>query len=254
MSDTTEAIRKSAGKLGLMMSFRKTEILTVGPSSSQKPNVPLGDEGNIKVVENFKYLGAYCSADGTNTKELNCRIGKAAGAFKELDTIWKDRYISLPTKMQIYRACVLSTLMYGAECWTLKTRDEERLDAFDMRCQRKILKIKWIQHIKNHDIRLKTSQPQLTRTIRKRRLQWFGHVQRMNNTRLPLKLYRWTPLHGQRKQGRPRTTWKDVIRRDLDTILPGWTVEEAEVAARDRRSWSNFLRQAASADPHGAVW
>ena len=56
MSDTTEAIRKSAGKLGLMMSFRKTEILTVGPSSSQKPNVPLGDEGNIKVVENFKYL------------------------------------------------------------------------------------------------------------------------------------------------------------------------------------------------------
>ena len=149
--------------------------------------------------------------------------------------------------------CAVNTHVW-AECWTLKSRDEERLDAFDMRCQRKILQIKWIHHIKNHDIRLRTSQPQLTRTIRKRRLQWFGHVQRMNNTRLPLKLYRWTPLHGQRKQGRPRTTWKDVIRRDLDTILPGWTVEEAEVAARDRRSWSNFLRQAASADPHGAVW
>ena len=154
------------------------------------------------MVDHFKYLGAYCSADGTNMKELNCRIGKAAGAFKELNTIWKDRYISLPTKMQIYRACVLSTLLYGAECWTLKPTDEGRLDAFDMRCQRKILKIRWSQHVRNLDVRLKTKQPQLTRTIRKRRLQWFGHIQRMNATRLPLRLYKWTPLHGQRKKGR----------------------------------------------------
>ena len=56
MTDTTEAIRKSAGKLGLMMSYRKTEILTVGPSSPQSPSVPLGNEGNIKVVDHFKYL------------------------------------------------------------------------------------------------------------------------------------------------------------------------------------------------------
>ena len=172
-----------------MMSYRKTEILTVGPSSPQSPSVPLGNEGTIKVVDHFKYLGAYCSADGTNTKELNCRIGKAAGAFKELNTIWKDRYISLPTKMQIYRACVLSTLLYGAECWTLKPTDEGRLDAFDMRCQRKILKIRWSQHIRNLDIRIKTNQPQLTKTIRKRRMQWFGHIQRMNASRLPLRLY-----------------------------------------------------------------
>ena len=232
-----------------MMSYKKTEILPVGQSSLQKPKVSLGAEGDIKVVEHFKYLEAYCSTDGTNTKELNFRVGKAAGAFKELDKIWKDRYISLPTKMQIYNACVLSTLLYGAECWSLKDRDEKRLDAFDMRCQRKILKIKWSQHIRNLDIRLKTCQTQLTHLIRKRRLQWFGHVQRMDNTRLPLKLYRWTPTHGKRKPGRPRTTWKDVIRRDIDSVFPGWTVEEAEVAARDRRVWAHFLRQAASAEP-----
>ena len=248
MAETTEAIRKSASRLGLMMSYKKTEILPVGQPSSYMPTVPLGDEGNINVVAHFKYLGAYCSADGTNTKELNCRIGKAAGAFRELDKIWKDRYINLPTKMQIYNACVLSTLLYGAECWTLKDRDEKRLDAFDMRCQRKILKVKWSQHIRNQDIRQKTGQPQLSNVIRKRRLQWFGHVQRMDKTRLPLKLYRWTPTHGRRKPGRPRATWKDAIRRDMDTILPGWTVEEAEVAARDRRIWKHFLRQAASAD------
>ena len=75
-----------------------------------------GDEGDIRVLEYFKYLGAYCSADGTITKELNYRTGMAAGAFRELDSIWKDRYISLLTKMQIYNACVLSTLLDGAEC------------------------------------------------------------------------------------------------------------------------------------------
>ena len=86
-----------------------------------------------------------------------------------------------------------------------------------MRCQRKILKIRWSQHVRNIDKRRKTNQLQLSNIIKKRRLQWFGHLQRMDASRLPLKLYRWTPYHGQRKPGRPRTAWKDVIRRDLDS-------------------------------------
>ena len=124
----------------------------------------------IKVVDHFKYLGAYSSSDGTNNKELNYRLGKAAGILRELDKIWKNRYINLPTKMQFYNACVMSTFLYGAECWTLKGKVENRLDAFDMRCQRKILKIRWSQYVKNIDIRKKTNQPQLSNVIKKRRL------------------------------------------------------------------------------------
>ena len=166
----------------------------------------------------------------------------------------KDVYFVEPTKMQFYNACVLSTLTYSAECWTLKDSDMKRLDAFDMRCQRKILKIKWSDFIRNKDIRAKTKQPQLSSIIRQRRLQWFGHLQRMDVNRLPLKMYRWMPTHGKRKPGRPRTTWRDVITRDLDTLLTGWSLEEAEVAARDRKNWKLFLRQAASAGMHDAVW
>ena len=159
MAETTEAIRNIAGKLGLQMSYKKTEILPIGSATTSNPVVPLGDEGNFKVVDHFKYLGAYCSADGSNTKELNNRIGKASAAFRELDKVWKDRNISLTTKMKLYTACVLSTLLYAAECWTLTERDEARLDAFDMRCQRKILKIVWFQHISNDNIRSRTKQP-----------------------------------------------------------------------------------------------
>ena len=59
MVETTEAIRKSASKLGLMMSFKKTEIMPIAHHSNNDPTVPLGDEGNIKVVDHLKYLGAY---------------------------------------------------------------------------------------------------------------------------------------------------------------------------------------------------
>ena len=88
--------------------------------------------------------------------------------------------------MQFYNACVLSTLTYSAECWTLKDSDEKRLDAFDMRCQRKILKIKWSDFIRNKDIRAKTKQPQLSSIIRQRRLTWFRHLQKMDENRLQL--------------------------------------------------------------------
>ena len=130
----------------------------------------------MNVVAYFKYLGAYNSSDGTNAKELNYRLGKAAGVFRELDKIWKNRYINLPTKMQFYNACATSTLLYGAEYRTLKDKDENRFDAFDMWCQRKILKTRWSHHVGDIDTRKKTNQPQLSNIIKKRRLHWFGHA------------------------------------------------------------------------------
>ena len=162
------------------------------------------------------------------------------------------RYINLNTKMKFYNACVLYTLLYGAEYWSLTERDEARLDAFDMRCQRKILQITWLQHKTNHYVRSLTKQPQLTNIIRNRRLKWFGHVLRMDPGRIPRTLYLWDPTHGKRKRGRPRTMWKDVIQRDLKTLGFDWSVEEAEVATQDRALWRFLVGQAASAEMHDA--
>ena len=150
--------------------------------------------------------------------------------------------------MKLYNACVLSTLLYAAESWSLTERQEARLDAFDMRCQRKILRIVWSQHIPNKRIRSMTKQPQLTNILRKRRLKWFGHVLRMDKDRAPKMLYLWKPTHGKRRRGRPRTTWRDVIQRDLTLLDTGWSIEEAEVAAQDRTIWKIFTSRAASAD------
>ena len=88
MAETTEAIRTTAEKLGLHMRFKKTKLMSIGKSTSPNPIFPLGNEGNINVVEHFKYLGGFSSADDTNFKELKNKIGKAAEAFRELEKVW----------------------------------------------------------------------------------------------------------------------------------------------------------------------
>ena len=112
MTEITETTRATAEKLGLQMRFKKTEILPIQYQCSKTtPAVPLRNEGIIKVVDHFEYPGAYSSAEGFNAKEINHRIGKAWGTFRELDMVWKDLFINLSTKMKFYNAFVLSTLL-----------------------------------------------------------------------------------------------------------------------------------------------
>jgi len=74
----------------------------------------------------------------------------------------------------------------------------------------------------------------------------------MENDRIPKQLYLWKPTHGRRKPGRPRTSWRDVIQRDITKLDFGWFIEEAEVAARDRVMWRQICSQAAGAAMHDA--
>ena len=180
--------------------------MSIRQASTSNPIVPLGNEGLIKVVDHFKYQGAFCSTNGTNVEELNSRIGKASAVFRELDKVWRDRNINLDTKLKIFNACVLSTLLYACECWTLTKRDDARLDAFDMHYQRKILQVIWSQHITNSSIRSRIKQPQLTAVIRKCCLQWFGHLPWMNMDPILNKLCHWKPSHRKRRPGQPKTS------------------------------------------------
>ena len=84
MAKTTEAICEIARKLGLKMSHKKTEVMSIGQASVSNHIVPPGNGGLIKVVNNFKYLEAFCSANGTNVKQLDSRIGKASTAIDKV--------------------------------------------------------------------------------------------------------------------------------------------------------------------------
>ena len=175
-------------------------------TSGSNPIVPLGNEGLIKVVDHFRYLGAFCGADGTNVGELNSRVGMASAASRELDRVWRDRDINLDTKMKFSSARVLSTIMCACGCWTFAERDEAGLNAFDVHCRRWVWRV-WSERVTGISIGYRTGRIRLAAVVGKgRRLRLFGHMRRMDMDRIPKKLYLWKPAHGKRRPGQPKTS------------------------------------------------
>ena len=209
--------------------------MSIGQASVSNPKVPLGNEGLIKVMDHFKYLGAFCSANGTNVKELNSRIGNASAAFRELDKVWRDRNINLDIKLKFYNACVLSTLPHS--CMHVSAGHSlsmMRPDLMPLTCtaSARSYGLYGPSILQTVPIRYRTKQPQLTAVIRKCSLQWFGNLQQMNMDHIRNTLHHWKPSHGKRRPDWPNTSWWEVIQKDISKMDLRWTVEGAEVAAR----------------------
>ena len=120
----------------------------------------------------------------------------------------------------MYRALVVSVSLYGSEAWATTLVDRRRLDVFfDMRCQRRLLRVFWQQHTSNHSISERTKQPTASSILRQRRLRWFGHLHRMPSSLPARRVYDFNPnIHGwKRPRGRPKTTWSDSIKHDLNS-------------------------------------
>ena len=163
--------------MGLRPSWRKTKIQNVG--AGDPPRTLRMDDAVIETVENFCYLGSSVHSSGYCSPDIFKRIGVAGSVMNRLARVWKQRRISLTTKIRIYSACVLSTLFYGAEAWTLLQRDQQRLQAFNMQCQRRILGIRWFHRVTNVAIRQQTRLPSVVDIIYERQHRFFGHVRRL---------------------------------------------------------------------------
>ena len=91
----------------------------------------------LEVVHEFVYLGSTITGNLSIDSELNKRIGKAAMTLSRLtDRVWSNNKLSDHTKVNVYKACVISTLLYGSESWTMRAHQERRLNVFHMRCRR----------------------------------------------------------------------------------------------------------------------
>ena len=225
-------LKRAGEEVGLVVSAEKTKSMPIG-------DVPatVKDGGNqLEQVPSFCYLGSVVTPRNSLEQEINTRIGKAAGAFRLLRSIWKAK-ICIQTKLKIYNSVVISTLLYGCETWATTGKHEQRLDAFDSRCLRIILGIRWWHRVRNSDIRERTKQPYTSTIIKRHRLRWYGHMQRMAKNRLPWRLYHWDPttIGGKRRQGRQRHRWRDTCAQDLASI--GLTLEETEASVKKREEW-----------------
>ena len=134
----------------------------------------------LEVVPVFTYLGSLLLPNGQAKDEVNTRIGNTRIAFPQLmNSLWNRMDISLKTKVEVYQAAIRPVL-YGCETWPLRV-DVKKLEIFDHWCLRIISKTRWTDRVSNDAVRQLCGIPQLTQHIRKRRLQWFGHILRKPN-------------------------------------------------------------------------
>ena len=159
-------------------------------------------------------------------------MGKANATFGRLNNIWRNKGLSIVTKTRLYRALVLTTLLYGAETWPMTKANMKKLEAAHQRWLRRILKITWRDKIRNEEVRRRTSMEKLEDMLKKTRLRWLGHLHRSGEERTLKQALDWTPLGWRRGRGRPRKTWRSTVTQDLEG--GGMTWEDAKMAAEDR--------------------
>ena len=196
-----------ASKLfGLTISLGKTKVLHQPANYSQTlplTTITINDKP-LANVEHFKYLGSTISCDGSLDREIDSRISKASQALGSLRNRVLSEHIRLSTKLKVYNAMVLPSLLYGCETWTLYRRHIKKLELFHMRALRPILGIGWQEHITNLEVLDQAKSTSIKATIIKTQLRWVRHVIRMKECRMPRRLMYGKLQAGKINQGRPK--------------------------------------------------
>ena len=128
-------VKEESEKVGLKLNIQKMKIMASGPITSWEI------EG--ETVSDFIFLGSKITADGDCSHEIKRRLLLGRNVMTNLDSILKNRDSALPTKVHLVKAMVFPVVMYGCESWTVKNAEHRRIDAFELWCWRRLLRVPW---------------------------------------------------------------------------------------------------------------
>ena len=167
-------MKEESEKVGLKLNIQKTKIMATGPITSWEI-----DGETVETVSDFIFLGSQITADGDCSHEIKRHLLLGRKVMTNLDSIFKSRDITLPTKIHLVEAMVFPIVMYGCESWTVNKAEHRGIDVFELWCWRRLLRVPWTARRSNQSILKETSLGcSLEGLMLKLKLQYFGHLMR----------------------------------------------------------------------------
>ena len=178
MQRSVNIFSEACNNFGLTIRTKKTEVMhQPAPGKPYiKPNITINGQ-RLNAVDKFNYLGSTLSRNVVIDDEVNTRLAKASDAFGRLaKNVWDRRGITTQTKIKVYKAVVLNTLLYGCKAWTVFRRHAKKLNHFHTTRLRKMLGIIWQERIPDTEVLTRAGLPSIPTALMRAQLRWAGHV------------------------------------------------------------------------------
>ena len=231
-----EQWREKLEDRGLVLNRNKTKWMKCKFNQEEEEDVDLEMDGTIlEEVDTFKYLGSVIQKDGGIENEITSRIQAGWGNWKKCSGVLCDKKMPMKLKSKVHRTIVRPAMIYGSETWSTTKKEEKRLDVNEMRMLRWTCGVTKLDRIANRYIRGTMKVSEVSGKIKERRLAWYGHVERREENHYLRRIVNME-IPGRRRRGRPKTRWKDCVRRDMEEV----GLQERD--AMDRNRWKKVLK------------
>ena len=224
---------------GLIINGKKTKCMILS-REPLKQDIKISNE-IIEQVDNYTYLGVKIASNCSLKAEINQRITKANKVYSQLGQCFiGKKELTTKTKTAIFNSVYCPTLMYASESWNLDASDKSRLQAAEMKFLRRSIGKTRRDKIRNTRIREQVKTQSLETKIEQNQLRWYGHINRMEDNRIPKQILECKQI-GKLPRGRPRQTWEEKVSEIVEKR--GSNLKEAKRKTLDREQWRKFVWQ-----------